>query len=125
VEDRFAQVVRNVLTNAVSFSPPDGVVRIIVRRAATMAFDAGTVQVAIEDDGPGFAPQKIDEAFDRFYSARPKGEAFGQHSGLGLSISRQIIEAHHGRIWAENRVRADGSIAGARVLIRLPLMPLR
>lgn len=125
VEDRIAQVVRNVLTNAVSFSPPDGAVRIIVRRAATMALDAGTVQIAIEDEGPGFPPQKIDEAFDRFYSARPKGEAFGQHSGLGLSISRQIIEAHRGRIWAENRIRADGSIAGARVIIRLPMMPLR
>ncbi len=125
VEDRFAQVVRNVIANAVSFSPPDGTVRIIVRRAATMAFDAGTVQVAIEDDGPGFPPQKIDEAFDRFYSARPEGEAFGKHSGLGLSISRQIIEAHHGRIWAENRIRSDGSVAGARVIIRLPLMALR
>ncbi len=125
VEDRIAQVVRNVLTNAVSFSPADGTVRIIVRRAATMALDAGTVQIAIEDEGPGFPPQKVDEAFDRFYSARPEGEAFGKHSGLGLSISRQIIEAHRGRIWAENRIRADESIAGARVVIRLPMMPLR
>ena len=125
VEDRIAQVVRNVLTNAVSFSPADGTVRIIVRRSATMALDAGTVQIAIEDEGPGFPPQKVDEAFDRFYSARPKGEAFGQHSGLGLSISRQIIEAHRGRIWAENRIRGDESIAGARVVIRLPMMALR
>ena len=124
VEDRIAQVVRNVLTNAVSFSPPGGAVRIVVRRAATMALDTGTVQIAIEDQGPGFPPEKIAEAFERFYSERPAGEAFGQHSGLGLSISRQIIEAHRGRIWAENRIRADGSIAGARVIIRLPLMSL-
>ena len=125
VEDRIAQVVRNVLANAVSFSPPGGVVRIIVERAATMALDGGAVQIAIEDDGPGFPPEKISEAFDRFYSARPKGEAFGQHSGLGLSISRQIIEAHRGRIWAENRMAPDGSITGARVIIGLPMLPRR
>ncbi len=123
VEDRIAQVVRNVLTNAVSFSPPGGIVRLIVRR--TMSVDASAVQIAIEDEGPGFPPEKIAEAFDRFYTARPEGEAFGQHSGLGLSISRQIIEAHHGRIWAENRIRADGTIAGARVVVRLPLMSPR
>ncbi len=90
-----------------------------------MSVDASAVQIAIEDEGPGFPPEKIAEAFDRFYTARPEGEAFGQHSGLGLSISRQIIEAHHGRIWAENRNRADGTIAGARVVIRLPLMSPR
>jgi two-component system sensor histidine kinase ChvG len=58
--------------------------------------------------------------FDRFYSERPAGEKFGTHSGLGLSISKQIVEAHRGMIWAENRHCAGGVVFGARFCIRLP-----
>jgi two-component system sensor histidine kinase ChvG len=61
--------------------------------------------------------------FDRFYTERPLGETFGTHSGLGLSISRQIVEAHRGLIWAENRKSAQGSIIGARFSVRLPAGP--
>ena len=61
------------------------------------------VEIAVEDEGPGIPASKLEHVFDRFYSERPAGERFGQHSGLGLSISRQIVEALKGRIAAENR----------------------
>jgi two-component system, OmpR family, sensor histidine kinase ChvG len=77
------------------------------------------VLVMIEDDGPGVPEDKLSTIFDRFYSERPAGEKFGTHSGLGLSISKQIIEAHRGRIWAENRRNGAGEVCGARFLIRL------
>ena len=76
--------------------------------------------VTIEDEGPGIPEEKLTAIFDRFYSERPAGEKFGTHSGLGLSISKQIVEAHRGRIWAENRRDAEGAVCGARFSIRLP-----
>ena len=115
VEDRIGQVMRNLLTNAVSFSPPGGTIRIAVRRLPAEA------EVTVEDDGPGVPPDKLEAVFDRFYSLRPKHEPFGMHSGLGLSISKQIIEAHGGRIWAENRKSSTGTIQGARFVFTLPL----
>ena len=72
------------------------------------------VELAVEDDGPGIPDAKLDGIFDRFYSERPQSEQFGSHSGLGLSISRQIVEAHGGRIAAENRRDEEGHIVGAR-----------
>ena len=80
----------------------------------------GVVELAVEDEGPGIPDGKLDSIFDRFYSERPQSEQFGSHSGLGLSISRQIIEAHQGRISAENRRDEEGTIIGARFVIRLP-----
>lgn len=83
--------------------------------------------VSVEDDGPGIPEENLESIFERFYSDRPiegpdgKGEKFGTHSGLGLSISRQIVEAANGRIWAENRRRADGTVCGARIIIELPV----
>jgi two-component system sensor histidine kinase ChvG len=77
--------------------------------------------VAVEDSGPGIPEGKLAAIFDRFYSERPKGEKFGAHSGLGLSISKQIVEAHGGAIWAENRQNDAGRIEGARFVVRLPL----
>ena len=74
----------------------------------------------IEDDGPGIPDDKLSAIFDRFYSERPAGEKFGTHSGLGLSISKQIVEAHRGRLWAENRRDGAGLVCGARFLVRLP-----
>lgn len=78
------------------------------------------VEVTVEDDGPGIPDARLENIFDRFYSERPEGEQFGQHSGLGLSISRQIVEALHGRIRAENRRDPGGRVIGARFLVRLP-----
>ena len=76
--------------------------------------------ISIEDDGPGIPPDKLTTIFDRFYTERPAAEKFGTHSGLGLSISKQIVEAHRGRVWAENRHDARGAVCGARFLVRLP-----
>ncbi|WP_376099967.1 stimulus-sensing domain-containing protein [Roseomonas sp. CCTCC AB2023176] len=115
VEDRLVQVFRNLLGNAVSFSPPNG--RVFVRARVTGAI----AELAVEDDGPGIPEAKLEGIFNRFYSERPRGERFGQHSGLGLSISRQIVEGLGGRITAENRRRDDGTVAGARFVVRLPV----
>jgi two-component system sensor histidine kinase ChvG len=112
IEDRLVQVLRNLIANATSFSPPGGTVLIAARRK-----DA-RVTVTIEDQGPGLPDGKLEAIFDRFYSERPVDEKFGTHSGLGLSISKQIIDAHRGRIWAENMI-ADGRVAGARFTVVL------
>ena len=113
-EGRLVQVLRNLLGNAISFSPKGGA-HIWLRGRAT----GNVIEMAIEDEGPGIPDAKLDRIFDRFYSERPQSEGFGSHSGLGLSISRQIIEAHQGRITAENRRASDGRIIGARFVIRL------
>jgi two-component system sensor histidine kinase ChvG len=113
-ENRLVQVLRNLIGNAISFSPPDA--NIYLRGRET----GGLVELAVEDEGPGIPDGKLDSIFDRFYSERPQSEQFGSHSGLGLSISRQIVEAHQGRISAENRRDEQGAIIGARFVIRLP-----
>ncbi len=113
-ETRLVQVLRNLIGNAISFSPARG--KIILRGRET----GGMIELAVEDEGPGIPDGKLDSIFDRFYSERPQSEQFGSHSGLGLSISRQIVEAHQGRISAENRRDEDGHIIGARFVIRLP-----
>ncbi len=113
-EGRLVQVLRNLVENAISFSPAAGGVRLRARR------DGDHVVISVEDDGPGIPDGKLAAVFDRFYSERPEGEKFGTHSGLGLSISRQIIEAHHGDIRAENPRDPAATILGARFVIRLP-----
>ncbi len=114
VPDRLVQVLHNLIGNARSFSPKNG--RIVVR-----VRDAGeTIEMSVEDEGPGIPEANLEHIFDRFYSERPKNEKFGQHSGLGLSISRQIIEALHGTISAGNRRSGDGKVLGARFVVRLP-----
>jgi two-component system, OmpR family, sensor histidine kinase ChvG len=113
-ESRLVQVLRNLMGNAASFSPPGG--RIIVRGDRAGA----DVLVTVEDEGPGVPEGKLGAIFDRFYTERPAGEKFGTHSGLGLSISKQIVEAHGGTIWAENRHDGDGRVRGARFCVRLP-----
>ena len=77
--------------------------------------------IAVRDSGPGIPSDKLEAIFERFYSERPPGEKFGTHSGLGLSISKQIVEAHRGTIRAENRRDVDGSVIGARFIVRLPV----
>ncbi|MFT5538883.1 MAG: two-component system sensor histidine kinase ChvG [Alphaproteobacteria bacterium] len=112
IEDKLVQVLRNLIANAASFSPPGGTILIAARRKGAQ------VTVTIEDQGPGLPDGKFEAIFDRFYSERPASEKFGTHSGLGLSISKQIIDAHRGRIWAENII-ADGRVAGARFTVVL------
>ena len=114
VEGRLVQVLRNLIANAQSFSPEGG--RIGLRARETGA----VVEIIVEDQGPGIPEARLENIFDRFYSERPKGERFGQHSGLGLSISRQIVEALKGRISAENRRDESGHVIGARFVVRLP-----
>jgi len=114
IETRLSQVFRNLIANAVSFSPTAGEIRLTARH------DGRAVLVTVEDEGPGIPDDKLTAIFDRFYTERPPGEKFGTHSGLGLSISKQIVEAHRGTIWAENREDASGAVTGARFCIRLP-----
>ena len=117
LEGRLGQVFQNLVDNALSFSPEGGAVRVAARRDPT----AGVVVVRVEDDGPGLPEDKLEAIFDRFWSERPEGDPFGDHSGLGLSIARQIVEAHGGRIAAENRRDgAGGPICGARFTVSLP-----
>lgn len=115
VEGRLVQVLRNLIGNAVGFSPPEG--RVVLRARET----GGQAEIAVEDEGPGIPQARLEHVFDRFYSERPAGEQFGQHSGLGLSISRQIVEALRGTIVAENRIGPGGRVTGARFVVRLPL----
>jgi len=115
VEGRIVQVFRNLLGNALSFSPQRGTVKVMARPAGAM------LEVVVEDEGPGIPERKLESIFERFYSERPSGERFGQHSGLGLSISRQIVEGLRGRISAENIRDATGTVTGARFTVLLPI----
>jgi two-component system sensor histidine kinase ChvG len=114
IESRLVQVLRNLIANAVSFSPAGGTITLRAGREGRI------VRIAVEDQGPGIPDNKLEAIFDRFYSERPKDEKFGTHSGLGLSISKQIVEAAGGTIRAENRQDAEGRVAGARFLVTLP-----
>ena len=120
-DSRLGQVFDNLIENARSFSPPGGQVRVTCRR------QRNEVEIIVDDDGPGIRPDAFEKIFERFYTDRPH-QGFGQNSGLGLSISKQIIEAHGGRIWAENRTgvaAAPGEVPkifGARFVVRLPAM---
>lgn len=136
-DSRLAQVITNLVDNACSFSKPGGEVRVSLKRVSAAA--AGEpdglgerVVLEVEDDGPGIPPHALDRIFERFYTDRPN-EGFGQNSGLGLSISRQIVDAHLGHIWAENRPLSEGASvepddedeaprngAGARFVVSLP-----
>jgi two-component system, OmpR family, sensor histidine kinase ChvG len=113
-DSRIVQVFDNLIDNAQSFSPPEGEVRISLRRGAKNA------DIIVEDDGPGIPDHALERVFERFYTDRPD-HGFGQNSGLGLSISRQIIAAHHGLIRAENRISLAGERLGARFIVTLPL----
>ncbi len=114
IEGRLVQVFRNLIANAASFSPPGGKIAVRVEERA------GAVEIEVVDDGPGIPAGKERDIFERFYSERPAGEKFGTHSGLGLSISKQIVEAHGGQIRAENRLDEAGKTLGARFVVRLP-----
>ena len=115
-----AQVFLNLIDNARSFSPPGGMVRL--RMGIIPGKDhKSMIRVTVEDEGPGIPDSALEKVFQRFYTDRPKGTAFGANSGLGLSIARQIVTAHEGTIWAENvKDRLDGPIRGARFVVELP-----
>ena len=114
-DSRLGQVVSNLIDNARSFSPPGGNVRVICRRLKN------EIEIIVDDDGPGISPDALEKIFERFYTDRPE-QGFGQNSGLGLSISKQIVEAHGGRLWVENRSGAGQppKVLGARFVVRLP-----
>jgi two-component system sensor histidine kinase ChvG len=118
LEARLAQVFVNLITNAVSFCEEGDAVRIWARRRENR------VLVVVEDTGPGIPDQALEKIFRRFYSERPAGQ-FGNHSGLGLAISKQIVEAHGGVIWAENIRPTYADVTsepiGARFVVGLPV----
>ena len=117
LEGRLAQVVTNLLGNALSFAPKGSTITVTGEK-----LKGGRIRVTVEDEGPGIPPDNLQSIFERFYSERPDTEDFGNHSGLGLSISRQIIEAHGGQIWAENIVDPTNPEfpKGARFRFELP-----
>ncbi len=140
-DSRLAQVVTNLIDNACSFSESGGVVRVSLARISTRQDGEPPeerVVITVDDDGPGIPPHALERIFERFYTDRPS-QGFGQNSGLGLSISRQIVEAHGGRIWAANRPAEPASVrvgpggdeppddpvrhgAGARFVVELPAL---
>ena len=113
-EGPLGQVFRNLIDNARSFSPPKGEVAVTLLRVRDRAI------VTVADTGPGIPAENLETVFERFYTSRPKGAAFGGNSGLGLSIARQIAEAHGGTLHAENRLGPDGRVAGALFILTLP-----
>ncbi|WP_084418277.1 stimulus-sensing domain-containing protein [Henriciella litoralis] len=112
-EGPLGQVIRNLIDNGLSFSPPAG--KVFVRVEQGRIGPQTTARIIVEDEGPGIPDDKFEKIFERFYTDRPKGSAFGRNSGLGLSIVRQIANTHLGHVWAENR--AEG---GARFIVELP-----
>jgi two-component system sensor histidine kinase ChvG len=123
-DSRLGQVVSNLVDNARSFSPPGSSVRITCRKRKN------DVEIVVDDDGPGIPTDAFEKIFERFYTDRPH-QGFGQNSGLGLSITKQIVEAHGGTIRVENRTAPAGAgeepqdglrVLGARFTVRLPAM---
>lgn len=129
-DSRLGQVFVNLVDNARSFTPDGSEVRVRLSQAAHW------VEVTVDDDGPGIQAEDVSRVFERFYTDRPQNEDFGQNSGLGLSISKQIVEAYHGTIEASNRTapvaaeahepaEKDGdaknvTVLGARFTVRFP-----
>ena len=108
---RLARAIDNLVDNAISFSPPGGLVEVVAARVGT------DVRIRVDDEGPGVPPEQREAIFNRFHSVRPEAEQFGRHSGLGLAIARAIVEGHDGEIDVADR---DDAPSGARFTIRLP-----
>jgi len=120
-DSRLGQVVRNLLDNARSFTRPGSKLTVRIRRTGP------EIEIRVDDFGPGIRPDNLERIFERFYTDRPES-SFGSNSGLGLSISKQIVEAHKGRIWAENRygkpdAAGERPVLGARFIVRIPAVP--
>ncbi|MGE0748453.1 MAG: stimulus-sensing domain-containing protein [Rhodospirillales bacterium] len=114
LERQLGRVLENLIGNAQSFSPPGSQIVLAARPAG------GWIEITVDDQGPGIPDDALERVFERFYTERPPGEQFGRHSGLGLSISRQIVSFHRGTIAAANRRDAAGNVLGARFTVRLP-----
>jgi len=114
LEGRLGQVFRNIISNAITFNPPGGTITLSAARRGS------NIRITVEDEGPGLPEGKFAAVFNRFYTERPAAEKFGTHSGLGLSISKQVVDAHGGVIRAENRLAPDGTVLGARFIVTLP-----
>ncbi len=114
--DRLARAIDNIIDNAISFSPPGGLVEIAAARVGDK------VRIRIDDEGPGVPGDEREAIFNRFHSVRPEGENFGRHSGLGLAIARAIVEGHDGEIDVQDR---DDAPSGARFTICLPVAQLQ
>jgi two-component system sensor histidine kinase ChvG len=117
-DSALGQVFRNLIDNARSFSPDHSAVAVSVETVRSR--EGHVARAIIEDSGPGIPPENLETIFQRFYTQRPSGAAFGGNSGLGLSIARQIVAAHKGKIYAQNR-----ETGGARLIVELPLAPPR
>jgi two-component system sensor histidine kinase ChvG len=122
-DSRLGQVFNNLIDNARSFSACGGIVRITLQRAPD-AIRYGQkrpegFEIIFDDDGPGIPAHAFERIFERFYTDRPN-QSFGNNSGLGLSISRQIVEAHGGTVDASNRIDDEDRILGARFTVFLP-----
>ncbi len=115
LEGRLGQVLSNLVTNAASFSPPKSCIRVFADRV-----EGRQILIMVEDEGPGLPDGKEEKIFSRFFTDRPDHQGFGNHSGLGLSICRQIVEAHKGQIWAETLRDEGGAARGARFSVLLP-----
>jgi two-component system sensor histidine kinase ChvG len=118
LDGALAQVFRNVFENAISFSPKGGEIHVAARAVG------GQAVITIDDQGPGIPEDNLETVFRRFYTERPASHGFGKNSGLGLSISRQIMDVHRGKIFASNLRDANGKVTGARFTITLPLKPV-
>lgn len=120
-DSRLAQVFRNLIDNARSFTAELTKISVRLRRVGE------NVEIRVEDSGPGISPENLERVFERFYTDRPQ-QSFGRNSGLGLAISRQVVDAHKGRIYAENRFgkaddKGEKTILGARFVVRIPALP--
>lgn len=115
METRLAQVFYNLIGNAISFTPDHSEISV------EASLKSNNLELRFNDEGPGIPPGNEEKLFQRFYCERPSSEQFGNHSGLGLSISEKVISGFNGKIYAENRKKEDGQIAGASFVILLPL----
>jgi two-component system sensor histidine kinase ChvG len=114
-EQPLARVLQNLIDNAITFSPKSGLVCVRLSGSESKA------RIEVEDQGAGILKENLENIFGRFYTDRPKGQKFGTHSGLGLSIVRQIVTAHKGQVYAQNVTDGDGEITGAKFIVELPL----
>jgi two-component system sensor histidine kinase ChvG len=115
METRLAQVFYNLIGNAISFTPDHSEISV------EASLKSNNLELRFNDEGPGIPPGNEEKLFQRFYCERPSSEQFGNHSGLGLSISEKVISGFNGKIYAENRKKEDGQIVGASFVILLPL----